>query len=77
MGTDMKYSKNITQYLRQRIGLDRNDSSKDNIFDSYSPSTAFSEVVKWNGLLGSYDETIKAWVYDIYGVDLDSVSARK
>ena len=31
----------------------------------------------WNGLLGGWDFTIKGWIKDIYGIDLDSAAAEE
>ncbi|HHT7008396.1 TPA: hypothetical protein ACTZ3A_000935 [Bacillus cereus] len=30
----------------------------------------------WNGLLGGYDVTIKDWIKDIYGLDLDKINKK-
>ena len=67
-----KYPEGIMQYLRQRIGLDEFDTSRDAEINEYSPSEAFSDVCKWHGLLGGYAEEIKEWIEGIYGIELDS-----
>lgn len=68
------YPESILVYLRQRSGLDKKDTSLDVEFKKMSPNEAFSEVAKWNGLLGGYSDTILGWVKSIYGVDLASLS---
>lgn len=66
------YPEYIMQNLRQRRGLDKYDTSLDDRLSEMSKDNAFKDVVNWNGLLGGYDNTIKSWVKDIYGVDLDN-----
>lgn len=67
-----KYPTYILRKLRQREDLDENDESMDKIFNEMSPDAVLSEVCMWEGLIG-YGSTIKEWVEDIYGVDLDEV----
>ena len=71
------YPKNIMYELRQREGLDKNDTNKDDQLNSLSKNEVFREVLYWNGLLGGYDHTIKAWVKDIYGIDLNEIEQIK
>lgn len=66
-----KYPEYILCYLRMRHDMEENDTSRDEIFSKLPPSMVFSEVLKWNGLLGGWDDTIKCWILDIYGIDLD------
>ena len=66
-----RYPEYIMRNLRQRQGLDEFDTSEDERLNRTEPSEAFSEVCQWNGLMGSYDYTIKSWIKDIYGIDLD------
>jgi hypothetical protein len=67
----MTYPEHILKRLRQREDLDINDKSMDEEFNKYDPSAVFREVCQWEGLLGSWDETIKGWIYDIYGINVD------
>lgn len=69
----MKYPEYIMKDLRQREDLDENDISLDSELIKMSKSEVFSEVLKWNGLLGSWDVGIKEWIKDIYGVNLDEI----
>lgn len=66
-----KYSEDIMQFLRQREGLNKFDFSKDAELNVLSSNEAFEEVLKWK--LGGYSDTIKDWVKDIYGVDLNDI----
>ncbi|QUH21833.1 hypothetical protein [Alkaliphilus sp. B6464] len=68
-----KYSDEIMQYLRQRNELNKFDFSQDKELNELSSNKVFEEIVKWNGLLGCYSETIKSWVKEIYGVDLNEI----
>ena len=43
----------------------------DEEFNKYDPKYVFKEVCQWEGLSGSFHETIKNWIEDIYGIDLD------
>ena len=55
---------NIPEYLmimlRQRKGLDFNDTTNDKEFLTYSPMEIFSEWCEWNGIIG--------YAYQIVGV---------
>lgn len=68
--SENKYPEYIMQDLRQRRGLEPDDTSEDKDINTLSPNEAFYEVCQWDGLLG-YDSTIKNWIKDIYKVDLD------
>ncbi|MGG2091285.1 hypothetical protein AB1283_00780 [Bacillus sp. S13(2024)] len=68
-----KYPLHIIEYVRKRSGLEANDTSMDEEILNMTKSEVFKDVVCWNGLLGGYDETIKGWIKNIYGVDLDNV----
>lgn len=68
-----RYPESIMKYLRQRIGLEEYDFSKDDELNKMSPNDVFANVVEWNGLIGGYADTIKQWVYHIYGIDLDEI----
>lgn len=77
METNGRYPENIIRCMRLREGLDENDTHLDEHFQSMSPSRVFSETLEWNGLLGDWDYTIKGWIKNIYGIDLDSAAAEK
>jgi len=65
-----RYPENIMRVCRQRLDLESDNTSKDNIINLYTPSEAFYEVLTWEGLI-NYDYTIKRWIKDIYGIELD------
>lgn len=65
------YPNYIIKKLRNRLGEDENDSSVDDEILSLSKNEVFSHVLKWDGLLGSWDYEIKRYVNDIYGINLD------
>ena len=69
-----KYPLHIIEYVRQNIGLEKDDASCDEEILSAPEREIFRRVVIWNGLLGGYDITIKDWVESIYGVDLDNLN---
>lgn len=67
-----KYPDHIMKTLRQRLGLDEDDTSRDDFINIYSPSEAFEEMLNWEGILG-YAGTIKYWIESIYGIDIDAL----
>ena len=69
-----RYPEGIIRYLRQRKGLDADDTSHDEQLQAMSPSLVFAETLEWNGLLGGWDYQIKGWIKDIYGIDLDEIA---
>ncbi|WP_345806708.1 hypothetical protein [Bacillus pumilus] len=66
-----KYPNSIIQYVRQREGLDKKDSSMDKEILEMSKSEVLRDVLAWNGFIGGWDFTIKDWIKSIYGIDLD------
>lgn len=65
-----KYPEDIMQYVRQRLGADQYDDSKDAEINGMSANAVFDHVCEWNGLIG-YADTIRRWVEGIYKIDLD------
>lgn len=65
-----KYSEGIMGDLRERRDLDRHDASQDEEIMQMSKNEVLNEVLTWNGLIG-YDCTIKNWIENIYGVELE------
>lgn len=65
-----EYPEYILRTLRQREDLEETDTSMDDKFNNYSPNKAFKEMLEWEGIIG-WDNTIKSWIRDIYGVDLN------
>ncbi|MED0951317.1 hypothetical protein P4T70_25015 [Bacillus mobilis] len=69
-----KYPLHLIETVRKSLGLQKDDTSMDTIILDMNSSEVFACVVQWNGLLGGYDVTIKDWIKDIYGFDLDEVA---
>lgn len=67
-----KYSENVMEYVRQRLGLEKYDDSMDKEINELSPNEVFGHVCEWNGLCG-YADTIKSWIRDIYKLELGDV----
>lgn len=65
-----KYSESIMEYVRQRLGLEKYDDSRDKEINELSPNEVFEHVCEWNGLCG-YSNTIKSWIRDIYKLELE------
>lgn len=64
-----KYSESIMECVRQRLGLEKYDDSRDEEINHLSPDEVFDHVCNWKGLLG-YATTIKSWIEDIYKLKL-------
>lgn len=67
-----KYSETIMECIRQRLGLEKEDTSRDEEINELSSEEVFEHVCNWNGLLG-YAYTIKSWIREIYKVDLNNI----
>ena len=65
-----RYGKRIAGYLRQSRELEEDDQSQDRDIMSMNKSEVLAEVCNWNGLI-NYGSTIKGWINNIYGIDLD------
>jgi hypothetical protein len=70
------YPEYILRKLRQREGLEEEDTSMDTELKNMSPSVAFNEVCTWEGLCG-YGDTIEGWIADIYGIDLQEITMKE
>lgn len=58
--------RNFTPYIRN-ILIEKGNTDTD--IAAMTPNEAFREVLDWEGLIG-YDEAIKRWIKDIYGIDV-------
>ena len=65
----LMYPDEIMNYVRQNMGLEKWDNSKDEIIFKMSKNEVFDKVCEWNGLFG-YSETLRQWLKDIYGIKL-------
>lgn len=66
-----KYPEYIMNYVRQGMGLEENDTSKDDFINNVmSKNDVFDSVCDWQGLI-SWGVIIKDWVSDIYNIDLE------
>ena len=66
----MKYSENIMRKVRGNLNLELDDTSRDGEIETMSKQEVFSRVCDWEGLI-NYDSTIKSWIKQIYGIDLN------
>ena len=65
-----KYPESIMENVRQRLGLEKYDTSRDEQINEMSKNVIFSHVCNWNNLSG-YASTIKTWIKDIYDIELN------
>lgn len=66
-----QYSEDVMECVRQRLGLEKYDTSKDEEINQLSSDEVLEHVCNWNGLVG-YAYMIKSWIKDIYKIDLDN-----
>lgn len=64
-----KYSEFVMGKVRQRLGLESGDTSKDKSINIMSHAEVFDECLLWEGIIG-YSHIIRNLVADIYGVTL-------
>ncbi len=68
-----KYPDHIMEYVRQNLGLEAKDTSRDANINDMPRERILERVCNWNGLINHHD-TIKGWIEDIYNVDLEDYS---
>lgn len=64
-----KYPAYIMRKVRMNLGLDVDDTSRDEYINSMSRNEAFGRVLEWEGIIG-YDQRIMSIVEDIFDVKL-------
>lgn len=65
------YRKDIMESCRQRMGLDKDDTSHDADIWNMSHEKVFSEYCKWHGLMGNWSENLLSTIQNIYGIELE------
>lgn len=65
-----RINKRIIDDVRENLGLERGDTSKDDKINSMSSNEIFSRWCEWNGFI-NYSKTFRAVIGSIYGVDID------
>ena len=66
----MKYPENIMRMVRGNLDLEPDDTNRDGEIEAMSKQEVFDRVCNWDGLIG-YSTTIKSWINQIYGIDLN------
>lgn len=61
----------IIDDVREFLGVERGDISKDNEINALSPNMIFNNWCEWNGYIG-LDERFRRVIGDIYGIIIDS-----
>lgn len=69
MNNENKYPDYIMKDVRQRLGLEEDDTSRDNEINTMGKYRVLCMVCNWNGLI-DYGSTIADWIDDIYGFNL-------
>ena len=59
----------IMEKVRQRLGLEPYDTSRDDEINRMSHDSVFDHCLTWEGIIG-YGYTIKGWVESIYDITL-------
>lgn len=65
-----RISKGIIDNVRENLGLEKGDTSKDDEINYMSPNDIFNRWCEWNGFINC-SETFRAVICSIYGVDID------
>lgn len=65
-----KYPDSIMPTIRNNLGIDAYDTKRDDEINSMDKDELFNQLCSWNGF-GSYGNTIRQWVEDIYNVQLN------
>ena len=63
------YPNYIMEKVRQHLGLEHWDSSRDSEINNMSHDSILDHCLEWEGIIG-YGYQIRDWVEDIYGVTL-------
>lgn len=66
-----KYPDYIVEAVRQNLGLDYSDDSKDDEINQMNPDEVLESYWAWNGIIG-YADQMKESVADIYGIDFET-----
>ena len=65
-----EYPNYIMEKVRQHLGLEPYDTSKDEVINRLSHDAIFGHCLEWEGIIG-YEVAIKDWIREIYGITLD------
>ena len=65
------YNNDIMEAVRQRMGLEENDFSKDDVIMQMDKEEIFREYCQWNGLLGAFYLDMLDAIRNIYNVSLE------
>lgn len=65
-----RINKRIIDDVRENLGLEKGDTSKDDKINSMSSNEIFSRWCEWNGFI-NYSKTFRAVIGNIYDVDVD------
>lgn len=66
------YSDSVMRRVRNVMGLEDNDESRDTEIRQLSPKEVFDYVLSYEGII-HFTDTIINWIDDIYEVDLDDI----
>ncbi len=66
-----KYNNSIMERVRQHLGLEEYDTSRDGEINRMSHDAVLDHVLEWEGIIG-YGYQIRGWVENIYGVKLET-----
>lgn len=66
-----KYSAHIMDMVRQHIGLEPGDTSRDEEINNMTRDSIFDHCLEWEGIIG-YGYQIRSWIEDIYGVNVST-----
>ena len=71
-----KYPEYILCKVRESKGLEKEDTSKDEKFNTLSPEEVWACCLNWEGIIG-YEGTLNTWHDDIFGKPVGPTKTRK
>ena len=66
-----EYPTHIMDRVRQHIGLEPGDTSRDAEINAMSHDLILDHCLEWEGIIG-YGHQMRSWIEDIYGVNLST-----
>lgn len=68
--TEPRYPNFIMEYVRQNLGVEEDDTSRDDEINNMLKKEVLARVLEWNGICGYTDDIIQ-WINDIYNINLE------
>ena len=67
-----RYPEPIMRFIRQDLGLNETDTSRDDYINDMPENIAFRKVCEWHGFKDGESDRIRGWIELIWGLDLSN-----